>query len=81
VKISTTSTEGTPWNDEWHHVRIVRNVADGKIEVYFDDLEIPAMTARDKHFAWGQIGVGSFDDTTDWDDIRLHGEVVERPGK
>jgi len=81
VKISTTSTDGTPWDDEWHHVRIVRNVADGKIEVYFDYLEKPVMTATDKHFTWGQVGVGSFDDTTDWDDIRLHGEVVERPTK
>lgn len=81
VKISTTSTEGTPWDDEWHHVRIVRNVEAGTIEVYFDDLDKPAMTATDKHFTWGQVGVGSFDDTTDWDDIHLRGEVVERPAK
>ncbi|MBX3413276.1 MAG: hypothetical protein KF708_11350 [Pirellulales bacterium] len=79
VKISTTSTEGTPWDDEWHAVRIERTVKDGSIKVYFDDLEHPVMTATDKHFTWGQVGIGSFDDTTDWDDIRLRGEVVDPP--
>lgn len=79
VKISTTSTDGTPWTDEWHQVRVERNVKGGSIKVYFDDLDKPVMTATDEHFTWGQIGIGSFDDTTDWDDIRLRGEVVKRP--
>ena len=35
------------------------------------------MTARDKTFQRGRIGVGSFDDTGDWDDIRLRGVKVE----
>ena len=41
--------------------------------LYFDDMENPIMTANDKTFTWGQIGVGSFDDTADWDDLKLHG--------
>ena len=28
-KISTTTTPGTNWDDAWHHVKIVRRVADG----------------------------------------------------
>jgi hypothetical protein len=42
-------------------------------------MEKPAMTAKDKTFTWGQIGIGSFDDTGSWDDIRLYGKKVERP--
>jgi hypothetical protein len=76
-KISQTSTEGTPWTDQWHQVKIVRKVADGTIEIYYDDMTKPVMTAVDKTFLWGQIGVGSFDDTTAWDDIVLRGEKVE----
>ena len=38
----------------------------------------PVMTAKDKTFAWGRIGIGTFDDTSDWDDIELRGVKVER---
>lgn len=77
TKISTKTTAGTPWTDEWHHVRITRDAKSGEIAVYFDDMEHPAMTAKDDRFAWGQIGIGSFDDTTAWDDVTLRGELVE----
>ena len=78
-KISTKTTPGTSWDDKWHEVKIVRRVADGTIEVYFDDMKTPVMTASDKTFTWGQIGVGSFDDTSDWDDVRLRGVKVDKP--
>jgi hypothetical protein len=78
TKISTKTTPGTPWDDAWHHVKIVRTVANGQIEVYFDDLKSPAMTASDKTFAWGQVGVGSFDDTGNYDDVVLRGVAATR---
>ena len=78
TKISLTSTEGTPWDDKWHHVRIVRRADDGTIEVYFDDMTKPVMTAKDKTFTSGQVGLGSFDDTSDWDDFSLRGRKVEQ---
>ena len=75
TKISTKTSKGTPWDDEWHTVKIVRKTSDGTIEVYFDDMQAPAMTAKDETFAWGRVGVGSFDDTADWDDLELQGIV------
>jgi hypothetical protein len=77
VKISRTSTPGTDWDDMWHHVRVTRKVSTGEIAIFFDNLENPVMTAVDKTFTWGQVGMGSFDDTTDWDDVQLRG--VLRP--
>jgi len=77
TKISTKTTKGTPWDDKWHRVKIVRTVADGSIAVYFDDMKTPVMTATDKTFAWGRVGIGSFDDTGNWDDVRLYGRVVK----
>lgn len=77
VKISSKTTPGTPWDDEWHDVKIVRRTEDGTIEVYFDDMENPVMVAHDTTFTWGRVGLGSFDDTGLWDDIRLHGTKVE----
>jgi hypothetical protein len=78
-KISTTSTSGTPWTDGWHHVRVVRKVETGAIAVYFDDMQKPAMTATDKTFVWGQVGIGTFDDTANFDDVTVYGKKIERP--
>ncbi|HXG10394.1 MAG TPA: hypothetical protein VNK04_11570 [Gemmataceae bacterium] len=78
TKISTRTTPGTKWDDQWHNVRVVRRVGDGTIEVYFDDLKTPAMTAKDKTFTWGRVGIGSFDDTANWADIRLSGVRAEK---
>lgn len=74
TKISTKTTSGTPWDDEWHEVKLVRDPASGDIQVFFDDFKEPAMTARDKTFRTGLVGLGSFDDTGDWDDVKLWAE-------
>ena len=77
-KISITSTTGTNWDDNWHNVKVVRKVADGSIEIYYDDMTKPVMTAKDETFKWGRIGVGTFDDTSDWDDIVVRGVKAEK---
>jgi hypothetical protein len=76
TKISTKSTDGTPWDNEWHHARIRRNVTTGSIEVFFDNMDEPMMTATDTTFTWGEVGIGSFDDTGNFDRVRLLGKVV-----
>jgi hypothetical protein len=78
VKISTTTTKGTPWDEKWHNIKIVRQVKDGSIKVFWDDMKTPIMTASDTTFAWGQIGVGTFDDTGMWDDVRISGVVHKK---
>lgn len=73
MKITDRESKGTPWDDDWHDVKIVRRIEDGTIEVYFDDMESPVMTATDKTFAWGQVGLGTFDDHGNFDDFVLIG--------
>lgn len=73
IKISTKTTPGTNWDDAWHHVKIERNVTSGEIKIFFDDMKNPVMEAVDKTFLWGQVGVGSFDDIGNWDDVKLWG--------
>lgn len=73
IKISTKTTSGTNWDDKWHHVKIERNVAAGDIKIYFDDMKTPVMEAVDKTFTWGKIGLGSFDDVGNYDDVKLWG--------
>jgi hypothetical protein len=71
-KISTKTTPGTPWTDNWHRARVVRSAESGEITVYFDDLQTPVMTATDKSFGEGRVGFGSFDDIGNFDDIRIY---------
>jgi len=75
-KISLKSTAGTPWTDGWHHARVVRRVASGEIAVYFDNMDEPVMRAVDKTFGPGLVGVGTFDDTGRFDELRVYGERV-----
>ena len=80
LKISTKTTAGTDWDDKWHTVRIVRRVKDGDIAVYWDDMQTPIMTATDKTFVWGRVGIGSFDDIGDFDDVKVvQAHKVEKP--
>ncbi|MEO2016461.1 MAG: GDSL-type esterase/lipase family protein [Fuerstiella sp.] len=78
TKISTKTTAGIPWNDDWHHARIVRDAKTGSIQVFYDDMQTPVMTATDTTFGTGRIGVGSFDDTGNFDEIKVFGA---KPGK
>ena len=73
-----TRTNGTPWRpDRYHHIRVRRDVRTGRIAVYFDDMDKPAMTAEDKTFGCGRVGVGSFDDIGNIDRLVLWGRKVE----
>jgi hypothetical protein len=77
TKISTKTTPGTDWDDAWHQVRVTRDPATGSIAVFFDDMTTPVMTATDRTFPHGRIGIGSFDDTADFDTVTLHGAAVQ----
>ena len=50
---------------------------DGAMEVYFDKLDKPFMTAHDTTFTWGREGLGTFDDNGNWDDFELRGVKVD----
>ncbi len=81
LSIAEKRTTGTKWDDQYHSVRVVRNTKTGKIKVYFDDMKKPVMTATDKTFAWGRLGLGSFDDTGNFDDVRIWATKAKPPAK
>ena len=78
TNIATKTTKGTNWGDtnSWHKVKIERNITEGTIKVYFDDMETPIMEATDMHFDYGRIGFGSFDDTGRFDNIKIWGPGI-----
>ena len=73
TNIAFKTTNGTNWGEtnSWHKVKIERTIADGSIKVYFDNMDKPIMEANDEHFVVGRIGFGSFDDTGQFDNIKI----------
>jgi hypothetical protein len=69
-KISSFTTEGVEWGQEqWHRVRVERNVETGSIRVFYDGKLI--QESVDKTFDIGYIGFGSFDDSGKIDNITI----------
>ena len=79
LAITVKESKGTPWTEGWHNVKVVRRGDEGTMEVYFDDMDTPFMTAKDTTFGWGRVGLGTFDDNGNWDDFQLKGVVWEEP--
>jgi hypothetical protein len=78
-KITDPDKESSPnqWTGQWQRLKIVRRVADGLIEAYFEDMDKPVMVAHDKTFTWGRVGIGTFDDTADFAEVKLWGNKVK----
>ena len=75
-RIDTQSEKAILVDAAWHRVRVVREAASGRIDVYADDLTAPVMSARDTTIASGRIGVGSFDDTAEFRAIQVDGRAA-----
>lgn len=71
TKISSKETTGIPWKDDtWHTLKVTRDV-DNVIHVYFDDMDQAVLEAKDSTFGAGRVGLGSFDDTAQFDDFEI----------
>jgi hypothetical protein len=75
--ITDKKSTGTPWDKGWHDVKVTHDTKTGDIKVYFDNLQEPVMTANDKTFTWGRVGIGTFDDNGNFDDFKLRGTKIE----
>lgn len=76
TNIAQQVTEGIDWGttEDWHKVRLERNIETGSIKVFFDNMDEPIMMAEDKHFDLGYIGFGTFDDSGKFDNIKIWGQ-------
>jgi hypothetical protein len=66
-------TEAAPVlpDQNWHTVRIERDAHSGSIKVFVDADPSPRFAVTDRTFTCGQVGLGSFDETGDFTDVRL----------
>jgi hypothetical protein len=74
VKINAETAGGSVFrltDRAWHTFKVTCDAATGEIRAYLDDLTAPILTARDRTLGHGLVGVGSFDDTGAFDDLKL----------
>ncbi|MDT0648102.1 hypothetical protein RM545_15515 [Zunongwangia sp. F260] len=78
TNIANKTTVGFDWGttEEWHKIRLERDISSGIIRVFVDDMNAPVMEAEDKHFDFGYIGFGSFDDTGKIDNVKIWGPAL-----
>lgn len=70
-RIAGTAAEPVLPDQNWHTVRIRRDVKTGSIEVFVDQETQARFSVVDRTFTCGQVGLGSFDETGDFTDVRL----------
>lgn len=62
---------------EWHEFKVSWDARTGDIRAWLDDMAEPVLTARDRTFGRGLVGVGSFDDTGAFAGLTLRGIRAE----
>ena len=70
-RLDAPTSVGRLVDQEWHHVRLVREVASGRIQVFFDADPNPVLSVVDGTLTTGRVGVGSFDETAEFRGMEL----------
>jgi hypothetical protein len=65
--------------NRWYHVRLVYDGKSGAVQVTVDGRRpIPALHAIDLSLSSGRVGIGSFDETGDFKNVKIQGVAVAR---
>jgi hypothetical protein len=66
-----------PEINRWYHVRLVHDGKTGAVDVTVDDRPVPALHAVDLSLHSGKVGIGSFDETGDFRNIKITGTPLK----
>jgi hypothetical protein len=59
--------------NRWYHVRLMHDGESGAVQVMVDGRRIPALHAIDLSLKAGRVGIGSFDETGDFKNVKIQG--------
>jgi hypothetical protein len=62
-----------PASGRWYHVQLTHSAKSGAVQVSVDGRAIPALHAVDLSLTSGKVGLGSFDETGDFKNVRISG--------
>ena len=75
VRISSTEGPATLTEEKWYKVRLVYDGSSGKMEVFVDGQTSPSLRAVDMSLSAGKVGLGSFFDTGQFRNVKIHGQT------
>ncbi len=61
----------------WYRVKLVHDGKTGTVDVTVDDNPVPALHAVDLSLNGGKVGIGSFDETGDFRNVRITGAPLK----
>jgi hypothetical protein len=62
--------------NRWYHIRLTHDGGSGAVEVTVNGRSIPALHAIDLSLRSGRVGIGSFDETGDFKNVKIQGVAV-----
>ena len=65
-----------PATKHWYHVQLVYDGGPGTVHVLVDGRAVPALQAVDRSLSAGKIGLGSFDETADFKNVKFTGTAA-----
>jgi hypothetical protein len=80
VRMSSLEGPGSLPTQDWTPVKLVFDGETGKCYVEVNGQRNPSLEAVDLSLRWGRVGLGSFDETGDFRNVKITGETRE-PGK
>ena len=60
-----------PASGRWYHVKLVHDTGEGSVSVTVDGQTLPSLRGVDLSLGAGKIGVGSFDETAEFRNLRI----------
>ncbi len=58
-------------NGRWYHVKLTHDAKSGNVSVTVDGHAVPALEAVDRSLAGGRVGLGSFDETVKFKNVKI----------
>lgn len=65
-----------PEANRWYHVQLRFEGGTGRVQVDVDEHSVPALQAVDMSLTSGNVGIGSFDETADFKNLKIEGTPV-----
>ena len=63
--------------NRWYHVKLVHDGKTGTVDVSVDNTAVPALHAVDLSLGGGKVGIGSFDETGDFKNVKVTGTPLK----
>jgi hypothetical protein len=66
--------------NRWYHIRLMHEGTSGAVQVKVDGRTIPALHSMDLSLSQGRVGIGSFDETGDFKNVKIQGVATSGEG-